>query len=304
MEYLTFDYFSAPTATQEINMGNTNKISGVIALVFLLCGVAQTALAEINEPDYLLYGTIIVKQQEITRNDAIRLDAYLDGVFLDSYAMGDDHRAGDHFLLSIPVDSIGAGTSGKARVGDEIEIVIHLDFETTARARVVLEDRGLAVRVDARNIGSDSFNEVIGPDQDTDGVVNVLDNCIALSNQNQLDSNSDGVGDACTDLEPIDDPDGDGIDAGDDNCRHIANQDQRDTDEDGLGDACDFDIDDDLILNVDDNCPIDANFNQDDKDSDGQGDACDACIDDAANNCDSICLPVKSKNNNLILICL
>jgi hypothetical protein len=40
------------------------------------------------------------------------------------------------------------------------------------------------------------------PDNDNDGVPNSLDNCVDISNPDQLDSDGDGIGDACEDPEP------------------------------------------------------------------------------------------------------
>lgn len=71
-------------------------------------------------------------------------------------------------------------------------------------------------------------------DADADGVNDAWDNCPAVLNPSQLDTDSDGLGDAC-DL----DADGDGILNLADNCLAVPNRPQRDDDGDGLGDACD-----------------------------------------------------------------
>ncbi|RMZ49011.1 hypothetical protein EB821_04565 [Candidatus Marinimicrobia bacterium PRS2] len=92
-------------------------------------------------------------------------------------------------------------------------------------------------------------------DTDDDGFCDTIDNCPAVVNPNQLDTDGDGAGDLCDTTCPYDannDVDGDGICdctltaiacfevyAADDNCPETANADQTDTDGDDFGDACD-----------------------------------------------------------------
>ncbi len=86
-------------------------------------------------------------------------------------------------------------------------------------------------------------------DDDNDGVLDVDDNCPLVGNANQLDTDGDGLGDAC---DP--DDDNDGIADVDDNCPTTANADQADADNDGIGDVCDDDADNDGVPNGNDLC--------------------------------------------------
>ena len=83
-------------------------------------------------------------------------------------------------------------------------------------------------------------------DLDNDGVSNGRDNCPAIANATQADSDEDYVGDACeTDTVQDFDVDGDGLENGFDNCIFVANSatlgpnNQTDADFDDIGDACD-----------------------------------------------------------------
>ena len=98
-------------------------------------------------------------------------------------------------------------------------------------------------------------------DTDGDGVVDDADNCPAVPNTDQLNTDGaeiggDADGDACDD-----DDDADGWADIDDDCPLIYDLDNLDSDGDGVGDVCD-------------NCPVDANPGQEDSDGDGIGDVC------------------------------
>lgn len=77
--------------------------------------------------------------------------------------------------------------------------------------------------------------EISTADADSDGVFDVIDNCSAVANEGQLDTDENGIGDAC-DTAP--DPDGDEVLGGADNCPDYYNPEQEDTDSDGVGDVC------------------------------------------------------------------
>lgn len=70
-------------------------------------------------------------------------------------------------------------------------------------------------------------------DVDSDGVPDVQDNCVSISNSNQQDINNNGRGDVCDDFDQ------DSIINSKDNCPDNPNRDQKDTDSDGIGDVCD-----------------------------------------------------------------
>ncbi|MDD3303132.1 MAG: thrombospondin type 3 repeat-containing protein, partial [Candidatus Gracilibacteria bacterium] len=110
-----------------------------------------------------------------------------------------------------------------------------------------------------------------GVDTDGDLIDDEIDNCKTYYNPNQLDSNSNGIGDIC------DDDDNDGIIGIYDNCPYNSNKDQKDVNNNKVGDVCEFDKDKDGIFDSFDNCISTINKDQNDDDLDGIGNSCDNC---------------------------
>ncbi len=75
----------------------------------------------------------------------------------------------------------------------------------------------------------------MGIDRDEDAVLDGVDNCPAVPNDDQTDTNNNGIGNAC---DPITDSDLDGVPDDFDNCPAVQNPDQTDSNGDGRGDAC------------------------------------------------------------------
>jgi choice-of-anchor B domain-containing protein len=134
----------------------------------------------------------------------------------------------------------------------------------------------------------------VGDDPDGDGHLTPCDNCPAIANVSQANSDADSYGDACDNCPEnanASQANADGDNLGDvcDNCPSIVNNSQIDSDDDTFGDACDncpdiinygqLDIDSDDVGDSCDNCLNQPNTNQNNSDSDSYGDACDNCPD-------------------------
>jgi len=92
---------------------------------------------------------------------------------------------------------------------------------------------GVSLPVEFETFASTYKNPEYNNDFDSDGVINNMDNCLDVSNDNQKDINYNGMGDAC------EDSDRDTILDFEDNCVEKSNRDQTDSDGDGIGNACD-----------------------------------------------------------------
>lgn len=129
-------------------------------------------------------------------------------------------------------------------------------------------------------------------DTDGDGDLDGADNCVLVSNADQLNSDSDSQGNTCdtdddndgtpdaTDDFPLDpeetaDTDNDSVGDNGDNCPLTSNADQLNSDGDENGNVCDLDDDNDGIADATDNCSLVANEDQLNTDGDTQGNSCD-----------------------------
>ena len=166
---------------------------------------------------------------------------------------------------------------------------------------------------DGNGADGDGCTATCERDSDGDGLLDEIDNCSRYANAgpDQVDSNGDGIGDACQ----CGDADGDGRLTSEDvaladACRAgtetSCDPDIVDTDDDGVIETLDVDRlrlvvefgldagllrclrnadpDADGVRSIHDNCPAALNPDQADHDLDGLGDACDACAFDAGND--------------------
>ena len=84
-----------------------------------------------------------------------------------------------------------------------------------------------------------TWDLTLAPDGDGDGFANETDNCPAIANADQKDSDGDQIGDACDPTVGANDTDLDGIVDTADTCPMVADPSNADSDRDGKGDVCD-----------------------------------------------------------------
>ena len=118
----------------------------------------------------------------------------------------------------------------------EKEYVIYFNPDRATNIPVVGERPNLysddnILYVATKDNGSNSL--YVKADFDKDGIIDELDNCVYIENEDQKDDDDNMRGDACDDF------DRDGVANAKDNCAQITNANQKDSDDDDIGDVCD-----------------------------------------------------------------
>ncbi len=99
----------------------------LVTIWTLLAVGTASAMAGIPLPDAVLHSQIVVNGDVANADDDIIIIARCEGHDIARYEMGDVPRAGDSFVLRIPVESLadGADPNCKAiRLGDSVEIFV------------------------------------------------------------------------------------------------------------------------------------------------------------------------------------
>jgi len=91
-------------------------------------------------------------------------------------------------------------------------------------------DEGVVRLPDNMSVSNTKYRPM---DSDQDSIPDFSDNCVSVANNDQVDANANGRGDACEDY------DRDGVLNFKDNCQDTPNFAQQDTDTDDIGDICD-----------------------------------------------------------------
>jgi fibronectin type 3 domain-containing protein len=154
------------------------------------------------------------------------------------------------------------------------------------------------------NYDADSEGNACDANDDNDSALDVVD-CASLDETKwqliagYLDIDLDGIGFGVIDqicsaeMLPVD-----YVTSTNDNCQFDPNPNQINSDDDAAGDVCDDDDDNDLVLDLNDNCRTVANEDQLDENMNMIGDACEL------KTTDELCIPIKTLNGKVAIICL
>lgn len=179
---------------------------------------------------------------------------------LNAYIAGDYSMAGASVAGSIAFLSTDADDDGVTNATD--------DFITNAAAALDTDNDGMpdAWLPAFGCVGTTCNGLTLDDDDDNDTVLDVSDNCPVTANLDQVDTDTDGEGNACDAND--NDSDNDNLIDASDNCPAVANTPQTDTDGDGAGDACDSDDDNDGLTDAQE-ATLGTNPLDSDSDNDG-----------------------------------
>jgi len=193
-----------------------------------------------------------------------------------SPSQGLNLSAGAAYGNTVNVPSTQVPSLDLVEPGDADSSYLMQKLEGTAQTGAQMPNGGPYLNSTLRQLVRDWIDagaQNIATDTDGDGIEDDADNCSSLTNADQLDTDSDGSGNACDT-----DDDGDGVADGSD-AFPLDSAETLDTDSDGTGNNADTDDDGDSVLDTADAFPLISVTGETDTDADG-----------APNTCDSDCL--------------
>ena len=209
---------------------------------FILASVSNKSFNEITLNSNSAPTNIILSSTSVNEN-------LTSGTIVGSLSTIDSDIGSTH-IYTLVSGSGDADNSSFSISGNNLLTETAFDYETKNSYFIVVQStNGIATYSKTFTISVLDVDE----DTDGDGIANSKDNCPMIANNNQLDTDGDGLGDVCDS-----DDDGDGVEDYLDNCPLTHNIYQIDTDGDGLDDSCDLDADDDTYLDTQDAFPLDA----------------------------------------------
>lgn len=126
-----------------------------IVLTCAAAFLAVAARASIPEPDNLLYGSIVLSNQPVTKalsNVVVEIQRSPGGQVLASYRMGSDAGLGSFYSVRLKLEAPGPLTdTNAAQVGDNVTVVVRDNTGVRAQTNYTIVDRG---RIDRLDFGS------------------------------------------------------------------------------------------------------------------------------------------------------
>lgn len=233
--FQTYADFVLPTNTQgqtQINISSDSPITSSSLTVLLDNNVALPNTIEIWA---VVDGQnrIVVAEREMDKN-TIQFPKTTSDNWQIKFTYGQPLRISE---LSLSQDNANKSNSNSVRFLAQPESTYRIYFDPDRKVTPPVGESGnLANAKDVllvESIPTQINSYYVIADIDDDGVADINDNCVSLSNPDQQDVNNNGRGDVCDDFDQ------DSLINEKDNCPNNPNRDQIDTDSDGIGDVCD-----------------------------------------------------------------